>query len=166
MISWCRNPPFVTSSLQSKYAFPACSYIFRSLSSSFRFVVLTLNLSFDFDFAYDLCLLNLVDSFTWTWNLSLNLYFALIIVESFSLTLRCTYEHMETGVRMVAASKQLAIKQPVLTCKELEFVNSIVWRLPLTLTLAVSNRILPKELSLTYISISTLGESLGINPQL
>ena len=47
-------------------------------------------------------------------------------IESFSLTLRCTYEHVETGVRMVAASKQLAIIQPVLTGTELEFVNSIV----------------------------------------
>ena len=110
--------------------------------------------------------LNFVDSFTWTWNLSLNFCFALIVVENFSLNLWCTYEHVETGVRMVAASKQLAIIQPVLTGTELEFVNSIVWRLPLTHTLAVPNRIPPKELSLTYISISTLGESLGINPRL
>ena len=56
----------------------------------------------------------------------MNICFALIVVENFSLTLRCTYEHVETGVRMVAASKQLAIIQPVLTGTELEFVNSIV----------------------------------------
>lgn len=46
MILWCRNPPFVTLSLQSEYAFPTCSYIFRSLSLSFWFVMLTLSLSF------------------------------------------------------------------------------------------------------------------------
>ena len=56
----------------------------------------------------------------------MNLYFVLIVAESFSVILRCMYEHVETGVRMVAASKQLAIIQPVLTGTELEFVNSIV----------------------------------------
>ena len=58
-------------------------------------------------------------------------HFELCVAKIFgelSLTSRCMYEHV--GIyhhgSEVPASKQLAIKQPVLTDKELELINSIV----------------------------------------
>lgn len=50
----------------------------------------------------------------------------------------------------IAAGKQLAINQPVLTDKELEIVNSIVWRLLLTLTVAVPISDTPEGAYETY----------------
>ena len=50
----------------------------------------------------------------------------------------------------ISAGKQLAINQPVLTDKELEIVNSIVWRLLLTLTMAVPISDTPERAYETY----------------
>ena len=59
---------------------------------------------------------------------------------------------------------QLAIKRPVLTGSESEIVNSIVWRLPLTLTKAVPKPDTPERAYKIYLSRSTIGWVAGDHP--
>ena len=56
---------------------------------------------------------------------------------------------------------RLVINIPALTGSDFEIVNNILWRLSLILAQAVPNRILSRELSLTYRSTSTIRWVVG-----
>ena len=99
--------------------------------------------------------LNFVDSSFWR-RIFLWLLLSFDLSENFPLTLRCMYEHVETIVWLLYLHKTVSNKTSGTYKWLTRFFIIIMWLLLMFLTLAVPNRILLRELSLTYRSTPTI----------